>query len=1456
MPLENFHPAVARWFAQQFPQPTAPQLAAWPAIASGRHALIAAPTGSGKTLAAFMAAIDALVRQALAGELDDATQVVYVSPLKALSNDIRRNLEQPLEGIAAELRTLGLPAAQIRAQVRTGDTPQAQRAAMRRSPPHILVTTPESLYLLLTSESGRRMLSTTRCVIVDEIHAVAPTKRGSHLALSLERLAGLCERPLQRIGLSATQKPLEEVARFLVGVQPPPIAGDGAAPVDLGVDSAVDCVIIDSGHARGRDLALVLPDAPLEAIMSNEVWENVYDQLARLIEQHHTTLIFANTRRMVERVTRHLSERIGEAHIAAHHGSLAKEQRLDAEQRLKAGTLRALVATASLELGIDIGDVELVCQLGTTRSISTFLQRVGRANHAVTGVPKGRLFPLSRDDLVECTALLDVVRDGGLDALSIPPQPLDVLSQQLVAEVSAREYGEDELYALVRRAWPYRTLPRGEFDELLRMLSDGFSTRRGRQSAYLHRDAVNHRLRARRGARLTAITCGGAIPDNADYQVILEPTGTFIGTLNEDFAVESLAGDVFQLGNCSYRILRVEAGRVRVEDAKGQAPTLPFWLGEAPARSAEISAAVSALRSEIDASLPAVDAASIAHCLQQTMQRHQLEPSAARQLVEYLAAAKAMLGHLPTQRRVIFERFFDEAGDMHLVIHAPFGARINRAFGLALRKRFCRAFNFELQAAATEDAIVLSLGETHSFELQQVSRYLASGGVEQLLIQAVLDAPLFTTRWRWNATISLAIKRSRAGKKTPAPLQRMAAEDLIAVVFPDQLACAENLGGEREIPNHPLVRQTLFDSLHEAMDVDGLAALLRAMECGEVQVLARDLPQPSPLAQEILNARPYAYLDDAPLEERRTQAVAARRWLDPETAAQFGQLDAAAIEAVRAEARPALESADELHDALMLLGVMDPEREAAAHLDAGFAALVRQCRATELRTPQRRFWVAVEQLPMIAVLYAPSAASPQLAVPAEYASRRWEPETALRELLRGQLQAAGPVSAAALADLLALPRAAIDAALCALESEGFVMRGQFTPGARQTEWCERRLLARIHRYTIKSLRAEIEPVASADFIRFLLDWQGVTAQPRPEGVTSLERVIEQLEGFEIPAIAWESDVLAARLQDYDGAWLDSLCLSGRTFWARLVPPESATAAPVRATPMALLTRKNRALWQHWSNARRRETQLSANARAMADFLQSHGASFFDEIVQGAGLLRAQAESALGELVAAGLASADSFGGLRALLLPMQRKRAVRARRAGLFGLDEAGRWSLVRRAQPPAAVSPSIAAVAEPESAVETVAWLLLRRYGVVFRRLLSREAEWLPPWHQLLRAYRRLEAQGLIRGGRFVGGMSGEQYALPEAVGTLRTVRKRAPDGALVALSGADPLNLAGIVTPGPRLAALAGNRLLLQDGIAIATFAAGEVQFHRELPSHQQWQARNALLRRPTRGGLAQAL
>jgi len=1470
MPLPQFHPAVQAWFASTFPDGATPaQFDAWPAIASGDHALIAAPTGSGKTLAAFLAAIDSLAREGADGRLRDVTRVVYVSPLKALSNDIQRNLERPLAGISAKMLELGSCAPEIRAAVRTGDTSQAERAAMRRTPPHILVTTPESLYLLLTSASGREMLTTVRTVIVDEIHAVAQTKRGAHLALTLARLSANAAQPVQRIGLSATQKPIEEVARFLVGNgDTPHLLANGDAPrlgssAELFPESeprARKTQIVNSGHVRERDINLVMPAAPLEAVMSGEVWGTVYDQLAKLIEEHHTTLVFANTRRMVERVSRHLAERLGEGNVAAHHGSLSKETRFDAEQRLKAGSLKVMVATASLELGIDIGDVELVCQLGTPRSISVFLQRVGRANHSVSGVPKGRIFPSSRDELVDCVALLDSVRRGELDRLRIPENPLDVLSQQIVAEVSAREYGEDELFGLVRTAHPYRNLDRKDYDAVVRMLADGISTKRGRRGTYLHRDAVNHVLRARKGARLTAITCGGAIPDNADYSVILEPAGILVGTLNEDFAIESLAGDIFQLGNTSYRILRVEAGRVRVEDAKGQPPSIPFWLGEAPARTDELSASVSRLRADIEALLPEVTSDTIACAIDLVAARYHLPGPAAHQLVEYLAGAKAVLTKLPTLDTLVFERFFDESGGMQLIIHAPFGARINRAFGLSLRKKFCRTFNFELQAAATEDAIVLSLGETHSFELESVARFLNSKTVEDTLIQAMLDSPMFTARWRWNASISLAIRRSSGGKRTPPQIQRMAAEDLIAVVFPDQIACAENLSGPREIPDHPLVKQTLNDCLHEAMDVDGLKALLRGLESGDIKVVAKDLPTPSPLAAEILGARPYAFLDDAPLEERRTNAVSQRRWLDPESAADMGKLDPAAIAEVRAEAWPEAVTPDELHDALNSLGLLSEQEGAGSRWTPHLEQLIAARRATRLhvRTDgrERVYWACAECLPMIQAIYPHASLDPPITAPAEIlAARQWTREAAVTELVRGRLQGLGPVTARDLVESLDVEASCIAVALAELESEGFVLRGRFTeeaslPAAVQAgdatlEWCERRLLARIHRYTIKTLRAEIEPVSGADFMRFLLEWQGVTRQPKPEGVESLAAVVSQLEGFEIPAAAWESDVLAARLNEYDPHWLDSLCLSGRALWARLTPTKSVGATPVRTTPIALVTRKNWSLW-HSLAAAPGELQLSHGARALFEYFSVHGASFFDDLVSGTNLLRSQAEAALGELVSAGLVNADSYSGLRALLIPSDKKRQLvaRRRRVALFGLEDAGRWSLIRKG-----------ATRNDAEALEQVAGILLRRYGVVFRKLLEREADWLPPWHALLRVFRRLEAQGKIRGGRFVAGISGEQYALPDAVSSMRAIRRQEAKGDFVSLSAADPLNLTGIITPGARVPALARNRVLYRDGVPVATHAGGQSEFIVALPPEKEWEARQALVRRNLQPGGARA-
>jgi ATP-dependent Lhr-like helicase len=1435
-----FHPAVASWFADSFAAPTPAQAEAWPAIKAGRHTLIAAPTGSGKTLAAFLAAIDELVRQGLEGRLTDTTQVVYISPLKALSNDIHRNLEAPLAGIRERLRRQGLADVEIRTWVRTGDTPASERERMRRRPPHILVTTPESLYVLLGSESGRGMLATARSVIVDEIHAVAPNKRGAHLTLSLERLAALCGDRLQRIGLSATQNPIRAIAHFLAGA-----AEDGRP--------AAEVAIIDAGHHRRRDLTVEMPDSPLESVMSNEVWTQVYGRLATMIEGHRTTLVFVNTRRMAERIARELTERLGEQAVTAHHGSMAKELRLSAERRLKGGELKALVATASLELGIDIGDVDLVCQIGSPRSIATFLQRVGRSGHAIGGTPKGRLFPLSRDDLVECAALLDGVRRGELDRLQIPEKPLDVLAQQIVAEVAAQDWPEASLFDLLRRGWPFRSLSRDDFDAVVRMLAEGFATRRGRRGSLIHRDAVNRILRGRRGARTTALTSGGTIPDNADYQVLLEPENLVIGSVNEDFAIESMAGDIFQLGNVSYRIQRVERGTVRVEDAMGLPPTIPFWLGEAPGRTDELSTSVSRLRAEVAARLSADRSGASAK--RWLVDEVGLGGEAALQLVDYLAAAFAAFGCLPTQDAIVFERFFDEAGGMQLVIHTPFGSRVNRAWGLALRKRFCRKFNFELQAAATEDNIVLSLTTAHSFELGDVARYLHSSSVRAVLVQAMLDAPMFTTRWRWVAGVSLALPRFRAGKKVPPQFLRMQAEDLVAAVFPDQIACAENLVGEREVPDHPLTNQAISDCLHEAMDIDGLERLLARLEAGDIRVVPCDLTEPSPLALEALNAKPYAFLDDAPLEERRTQAVMARRWRDPENASDLGRLDPEAIARVQSEAWPDPINAEELHDALLWLGTLtEAEARAAPAWREWLDALARERRVALLLAPQARLWIPAERLTQFQALWPEARFEPEIAPPADQAGKTLSRDDALIEILRGRLEGLGPVTPTTLTAPLGLEPGAAAGALAALESEGAILRGRFLPGVNDEQWCDRRLLARIHHATVRRLRSEIDPVAARDFLRFLFAWQHVSEETRLEGPDSLPAVLSGLEGFEAPAKAWETEILPARLKGYQASWLDAECLAGRTAWARLTPPTSANgrarhATPVGATPIALVERRRAPLWMALAPASG-ATHLSGRAEAALDRLRERGAMFFDELADSARLLRHELEQALAELVALGLASSDSFGGLRALLVPSgQRKPPAGARRRGrvlAFDIESGGRWSIIGRAR-------ESGGAVESAAAIEYAARSLLRRYGVVFWRLLAQEPGWLPPWRDLLRVYRRLEARGEIRGGRFVAGFSGEQFALPDAVGLMREIRRKPASGEWVSLSGADPLNLIGILTPGQRLSALSANRVVYRDGLPVAALTGGKAQFLTELETADQWEAEKRLVRSAARGMLA---
>ncbi|QQC65851.1 DEAD/DEAH box helicase [Paraburkholderia ginsengisoli] len=1456
--LDDFHPAVAGWFLKTFPAPTDAQAAAWPQIRRGRSTLVAAPTGSGKTLTAFLSALDDLVQQGLAngGALPDETLVVYVSPLKALSNDIRLNLQIPLQGIAAELDARGLPPLEIRTAVRTGDTTQQERNALKKRAPHILVTTPESLYVLLGSDSGRRMLATVRTVIVDEIHALAGSKRGSHLALSLERLDSLCERRLPRIGLSATQKPVSAVARFLVG----------GAGIDSGIPA--DCAIVDVGHVRARDLALEIPPVPLEAVMPNEVWERVYDRVAELVAMHRTTLVFVNTRRMAERVARHLTERLGKDAVAAHHGSLAKEHRFDAEQRLKRGELRVLIATASLELGIDIGDVDLVCQMGSPRAIAPFLQRVGRSGHHVGGMPKGRLFPTSRDDLIECAALLDCVRRGELDALRIPRAPLDVLAQQIVAEVSSAEWSEDALFAMMRRAAPYADLTREQYDAVLRMLAEGYTSRNGPRGAYVHRDVVSGTLRGRRGGKLVAVTSGGTIPENADYAVVLEPQAINIGTVNEDFAVESLAGDVFQLGNASYRIVRIESGRVRVEDAQGQPPNIPFWLGEAPGRSDELSFAVARLREEIGRLLepaPATAAtaateampARLDHAIDWLVDTLALDEAAARQIVDYLARARAALGVLPTQNTLVMERFFDESGGTQLVIHAPFGSRVNRAWGLALRKRFCRTFNFELQAAATEDAIVLSLTGSHSFVLDDVWRYLHSNSAERLLIQALLDAPLFGVRWRWNATTALGLPRYTGGRKTAPQLQRMRSEDLLASVFPEQAACLENVVGERELPHHPLVDQTVDDCLHEAMDSEGWLALLRRIEQGDVRLVARDLPAPSPLAAEILNAKPYAYLDDAPIEERRTQAVLNRRWTDPASADDLGALDADAIDSVRDEAWPQARNADEMHEALTGLACIT-EAEARAHKGwpAWLTSLADSGRATRLQlADDAAVWLPAERITCFEALYPdlPRARySPPLTAPKGYTDS-WSADDALLDVLRARLTGFGPQPVGAIAQPLKLPAAAVEHTLARLEAEGYLMRGRFTPQTADEEWCERHLLARIHRYTVKRLRREIEPVERHDFMRFLFEWQHLTPDTRSEGRDALAAALDQLEGFQAAAGAWEEDILPARVRAYANSSLDELCRAGKIVWTRLTERARGAAGPIRSTPIVLLPRAQVRAW-HALLDPARQVELSALAQSVYDTLAQHGAMFFDELLAEVRVLRMELENALGELVAAGLANSDSFAGLRALLKPAAKRNAYagsrRTRSSALIGgMDDAGRWALVtRRAAGTDTQTLPLRRRQLPPEVLEHVAMTLLRRYGVVFWRVLEREAEWLPPWRDLLRVFQRLEARGVIRGGRFVNGLAGEQFALPEAIPVLREVRRHANDGAFVCVAGTDPLNLAGTLLVGERVPAVAGNRLLYRDGVVAATLVAGKFWFDAALDANpaERERARGLLARR----------
>ena len=1443
--LSSFHPIIARWFQDRIGTPTDVQTASWPAICSGEHALIAAPTGSGKTLAAFLASIDSLFQQTLSNDLADHTQILYVSPLKALSNDVQKNLRQPLNEISENALAAGLLLPEIRVEVRTGDTPAKNRQDMLRRPPHILITTPESLYLLLTARKSRNILRTVRTVIVDEIHALAGNKRGAHVALSLERLDTVTHVKPNRIGLSATQRPLEAIAQFLTG---------GTSHVSENrepVWTPTSCHVVDMGQRREMDLAIETPKDELGAIATNAIWADVYDRLTELVQTHRSTLVFVNTRRLAERIAHQLTDRLGEDLVAAHHGSLSRKIRLSAEERLKKGQTRVVIATASLELGIDVGFVDLVCQVGSPRAIATCLQRTGRAGHWVGAIPKGRLLCTTRDELVECAALIRAIHRGNLDQILIPQHPKDILAQQIIAEVAAQEWPVDSLYQRYTQAYPYRHLTKTAFDEIVSLLTRGWNPNRGKQQAFLFHDRAQDRLRARRGARLAAITSGGAIPDTATYAVIAEPQGNTVGSVDEDFAVESLAGDIILLGNTSWRIRGVETGVMRVENAHGTPPTIPFWRGEAPSRTFELSREVAELRQAVVDQFTTQPPASPGQDPHRNV-RLWLESEcgadqrAAEQILAYHQSGLRMLGAVPTQRTVIAERFFDEAGGMQLVIHSPFGGRINRAWGLALRKRFCVSFDFELQAAATDEGLVLSLGERHSFPLETVWALLRSSTVKEVLTQAVLQAPMFMARWRWNVSRALAVLRFRNGRRVPLHLQRMRAEDLLAAVFPMATACQDNRApGNIEVPSHPLVEETLRDCLEDAMDIEGLTSLLQRIEQGDVQCLSVESPAPSPFSHEILNANPYGFLDDAPLEERRSRAVNMRHVLPSEEAATMGALDAGAIAAVCEEAWPRVRDADELQEVLHLLAWVPEDRATDWRtflpdlLDSGRALVLSHTDSTTGVTIP--IWTMPDHLSLLTAIYPDWSAftdtrQHEHTPPPGFSG---DEQKARAAIVRNWMEVIGPTTTQELATTLRWPIPATQTALEQLEAQGQILRGTFHPrdhlpssqthdAKPEIEWCDRRLLARIHRRTVLALRREIQSVSASDFMRFLFRWQHVAPTARLHGEPGLQTILEQLAGFEAAASAWEPYVLRSRMADYRPDTLDYLCLRGIITWGRLTPPtqdhdlagvkQRKRMIPTSLAPISLFPR-NDADWLLALARKGRQGQLAwlpenltAVARTVYHYLAQRGASFFADVARGTHQLQAEVEQGLWELASVGLVTADGFDNLRALLDPKRRRGIGRHQKRR--PRHTIGRWSLLTTGadDPDSQNTPDL-------NPTESWARQLLRRYGIVFRDLLKRESLTVA-WRDLLLIYRRMELRGEIRGGHFVSGMTGEQFGLPEAVEALRAVRNDPQAGAQeIRLSGSDPLNLVGIILPGDRIPSHPSRDVIYRNGIPAAS-------------------------------------
>lgn len=1397
----EFHPVIQAWFARRFPAgPTDPQRHAWPDIASGDDVLVAAPTGSGKTLTAFMVGINEFFCSPPDAQ-PLGPSIVYLSPLKALATDIRHNLQQPLEELASLAVEMGYEAPPIRVEVRTGDTSQTERQQHVRKPPHIYVTTPESFYLLLTSPNGRNILRHVSTVIVDEIHYMAPDKRGTHLTLSLERLDRLTMetsgRRAQRIGLSATQRPLELVADFLSGV-------DRIRPTRI-----VDCVA-----ARSVDFAISLPATELEAVMPTEQFHEVLGQLADMVAQHTTTLIFVQSRRLAERLAHELTDvllensLVGDAEqsVAAHHGSMSHERRHLIESKLRAGQLRALVATASLELGIDIGPVDLVVQVGSPRSISTFLQRAGRANHRVGGIPTARLIPFNRHELIEAIALLDSVRRGELDVLQIPEEPIDVLMQQLVAEVSTRaDDTPDALYELVRHAYPYRNLSRATFDEALEFVSHGVFTGRGQRGQQLSLDPINDTVRPRRSAKHAAIMNGGTIPDLGDYNVIVDPDNQVIGQLSEDFAIESAVGDVFLLGTHAWRVVRVEQSSVRVVDADGAEPSVPFWFGESPARTWELSQAVSRLYEELSDPLTVRDVVGAKSILTAIPG---VSAEAAEQTVTFLSASLDALGVLPSQHCVVIERFFDETGSTQLVVHAPFGARVNRALGLALRKRFCVTFDFELQAAADDDAITIALGPHHSMELSTIMPMVRPSSFRTVLEQAVLPLPMLKTRWRWNGVRSLVINRTSSGARRPIQWIRMDADDLMAAVWPSLAACQENApAGPIPIPDHVLVRQTLRDVFFEPLDVAALETVLRGVDDGSIRVHTVDTPTPSPLAQGILTGRPYTFLDDAPLEERRSRAVSLDRHLGAVGAdglpvpSQRHALDADLVAEAVASAAPRIRDRHELADFLHTYFALRPVPEWQSMFDE----LVTEGRALEVDGT----WVSATRPNVMDELALDDEAAAILVT----AHLEVAGPATVATLIGEDVLGAGPLRGAPLSALRA------STALARLEALGFAI------ALPNETWCTRNMYQRLQRRARARERRRQPTVSLEQFLTFLLHYQHLAPGSQLSGRAGLLEVIRQLQGVEIAAGEWESQIFARRVSDYEPAWLDELCLAGEVTWARLTPKTSSddsrrsSSSPSGTTPITFADRED--FWTLITIARhRREFVAPSNgaSRDVYELLTTRGAQFRADLPRLLGRLPDDVNDGLWDLVARGVAHADSFHAVRNLLRGTRsgtnRRHARGRQRSDLStGVGE-GRWMHL-----PTESSEVDRLILEDLG--EFLANQMIARWGLVTYELYEAE-DVSVPWLYVVRALRKFEAQGRVVGGRFVTGLRGEQYASREALDLLMSA-PRVPE---FEISACDPLNLTGGIMSGARVPARPKHSVRVGGDLSLLESANGTVE------------------------------